>query len=153
MDHGSERPDRSALATASKGNAPLGLTWPATFDPSHPPGCLTITAATNVAVHDAGIQTFLRDLRNANLKVFQDRLSAAQQAGELSPDADPHALAGYFATVIQGMSQRARDGAGTAELNQVAELTMSAWPGHRPSRNTDLTTLYWLYTPPSRTIS
>ncbi|MEU4475124.1 TetR/AcrR family transcriptional regulator [Micromonospora sp. NPDC023888] len=102
-------------------------------DPSHPAGCLTITAATNVAVQDAGIETFLRDLRNANLRVFQDRLTAARQAGELPRDTDPHALAGYFAAVIQGMSQRARDGADKTELTQVAELALTAWPTHRPS--------------------
>jgi hypothetical protein len=101
-------------------------------DPSHPAGCLTITAATNVAVQDADIETFLRDLRNANLRVFQDRLTAAQQAGELPRDTDPHALAGYFATIIQGMSQRARDGAGKTELAKVADLALAAWPTHRP---------------------
>jgi AcrR family transcriptional regulator len=102
-------------------------------DPSHPAGCLTISAATNVAVQDADVEAFLRDLRNANLRVFQDRLTSARQAGELPRDTDPHALAGYFATVIQGMSQRARDGAGRTELIQVAELALAAWPAHRPS--------------------
>ncbi|GAB2859840.1 TetR/AcrR family transcriptional regulator [Actinoallomurus bryophytorum] len=102
-------------------------------DPSHPAGCLTISAATNVAVQDADVEAFLRDLRNANLRVFQDRLTAARQAGELPGDTDPHALAGYFAAVIQGMSQRARDGAGRTELIQVAELALTAWPTHRPS--------------------
>ncbi|MBC6457124.1 TetR/AcrR family transcriptional regulator [Actinomadura sp. HBU206391] len=102
-------------------------------DSSHPAGCLTITAATNVAVQDAGIETFLRDLRNANLRIFQDRLTAAQQAGELPRDTNPRALAGYFATIIQGMSQRARDGADKTELTQVAELALTAWPAHRPS--------------------
>jgi AcrR family transcriptional regulator len=37
-------------------------------DPSHPAGCLTISAATNVTVQDAEVAAFLRDLRNANLR-------------------------------------------------------------------------------------
>ncbi len=102
-------------------------------DPSHPAGCLTISAATNVTVQDAEVGAFLRDLRNTNLGVFEARLRAARREGELPPDADPRALAGYFAAVIQGMSQRARDGADAAELAEVAELALTAWPGkHTP---------------------
>ncbi|MFD0687731.1 TetR/AcrR family transcriptional regulator [Actinomadura fibrosa] len=97
-------------------------------DPSHPAGCLTISAATNVTVQDADVAAFLRDLRNANLAAFQARLGTAQRQGELSADADPRALASYFAAVIQGMSQRARDGATAAELTGTAELALAAWP-------------------------
>jgi AcrR family transcriptional regulator len=97
-------------------------------DPSHPAGCLTISAATNVTVQDAEVAAFLRDLRNANLAAFETRLKSAQQQGELSAAADPRALAAYFAAVIQGMSQRARDGATTAELTETAELASAAWP-------------------------
>ncbi len=102
-------------------------------DPAHPAGCLTISAATNVTVQDTEVAAFLRDLRNANLAVFQDRLRAAQRDGELPPSADPRALAGYFAAVIQGMSQRARDGADAAELTQIADLALAAWPSRPPS--------------------
>ncbi|MFI6506386.1 TetR/AcrR family transcriptional regulator [Streptosporangium sp. NPDC050855] len=101
-------------------------------DPSHPAGCLTISAATNVTPQDADVEAFLRDLRNANLSVFEARLRTAQREGELPADASPRALAGYFAAVVQGMSQRARDGAGAAELAEVAELALSAWPGREP---------------------
>ncbi|MES9537102.1 MULTISPECIES: TetR/AcrR family transcriptional regulator [unclassified Actinomadura] len=97
-------------------------------DPSHPAGCLTISAATNVTPQDAEVAAFLRDLRNRNLDVFQARLQAAQQAGELPAAANPRALAAYFAAVIQGMSQRAADGATAAELTETAELALTAWP-------------------------
>ncbi|MGW2371277.1 MULTISPECIES: TetR/AcrR family transcriptional regulator [Kitasatospora] len=97
-------------------------------DPSHPAGCLVITAATNVSPQDAGVQAHLRELRNRNRQVFADRLRTAQLDGELPPGADPEALAGYLATVIQGMSQQARDGATAEDLARVAELALRAWP-------------------------
>ncbi|NUW34256.1 TetR/AcrR family transcriptional regulator [Nonomuraea sp. SMC257] len=97
-------------------------------DPSHPAGCLTICAATNVGVEGEEVAAFLRELRNANLVVFEDRLRAAQRDGELPEEADPRALAAYFATVIQGMSQRSLDGATAAELTATAELALAAWP-------------------------
>ncbi|WAU82721.1 TetR/AcrR family transcriptional regulator [Streptomyces sp. Qhu-G9] len=97
-------------------------------DPSHPAGCLTISAATNVTPQDAEIAAFLRTLRNENLAVFETRLRTAQQTGELPAEANPRAMASYFAAVIQGMSQRARDGAAAAELSEVSELALAAWP-------------------------
>lgn len=96
-------------------------------DPGHPPGCLTISAATNVTDQDSDIARFLSELRNTNLAAFVERLRTAQREGELSSTADPAALAAYFATVIQGMSQRARDGATAAELARTAQIAMSAW--------------------------
>jgi len=100
-------------------------------DPSHPAGCLTISAATNVTPQDAEVAAFLRSLRNENLAVFETRLRTAQQTGELPAEASPRAMASYFAAVIQGMSQRARDGAAAAELSEVSELSLAAWPAVR----------------------
>ncbi|QNS08402.1 TetR/AcrR family transcriptional regulator [Streptomyces xanthii] len=97
-------------------------------DPVHPAGCLAISAATNVTPHDADVRAFLRDLRNRNVDGFEVRLRDAQQAGELSAEASPRALADYFATVLQGMSQRAQDGATATQLTEVAELALTAWP-------------------------
>ncbi|OLT32940.1 TetR family transcriptional regulator [Actinomadura sp. CNU-125] len=94
----------------------------------HPPGCLVITAATNVTAEDEEIATFLRDRRTANKTAFRDRLQAAQDAGELPPTADPTTLAAYFAAVLQGMSQQARDGADEPELTRIADQAMAAWP-------------------------
>lgn len=98
-------------------------------DPSHPAGCLTICAATNVAAASAEVGEFLRGIRNANLGVFDARLRAARDAGELPAGTDTMLLANYFAAVIQGMSQRSRDGADERELAGVAELAMAGWPG------------------------
>ncbi|MCP2164484.1 TetR/AcrR family transcriptional regulator [Goodfellowiella coeruleoviolacea] len=100
-------------------------------DPAHPGGCLIITAATNTGPQDAEVADFLRELRNTNLGVLQERLERARQDGELPADVNPRALAHYVATVVQGMSQRARDGASAAELAEVAELALAAWPGPR----------------------
>ncbi|MDA8371423.1 MAG: TetR/AcrR family transcriptional regulator [Nocardiopsaceae bacterium] len=105
-------------------------------DPAHPAGCLVISAATNVTPQDAEVRAFLRDLRNTNLAGLEARLRTAREDGELPVDTDTHALAGYFATVIQGMSQRARDGAQSGELAKVAELALAAWPGKRTSEET-----------------
>ena len=95
-------------------------------DPSHPAGCMTINAATNVSPPNSEVQDLLRDQRNANIDVMTERLRTGQRNGELPPSADPAALAAFYAAVFQGMSQRARDGATESELSLTAELALSA---------------------------
>lgn len=97
-------------------------------DPHHPAGCLVVTAAVNCSAQNAHVERDLRERRVANIRDFEKRLTAAEKAGALPAGVEPHALAVYFAAVIQGMSQQARDGASTAQLERVAELAMSVWP-------------------------
>ncbi|MGW5350552.1 TetR/AcrR family transcriptional regulator [Streptomyces sp. NPDC004031] len=106
---------------------------------SHPAGCLTISAATNVSPQDAEVQTFLCGLRTANIDAFEARLRTAEQAGELPAGTDARSLAAYFAAVLQGMSQRARDGATAQELAATAELALAAWPEAAAARKAGVT--------------
>ena len=93
-------------------------------DPGTPAGNLLCSAAAA----DTDVATYMRDLRNASVGTFEQRLTTAQEQGELPATADPRKLAAYFTAVIHGMSQRARDGATAAELTDTAELAMAAWP-------------------------
>ncbi|HEY8986269.1 MAG TPA: TetR/AcrR family transcriptional regulator [Streptomyces sp.] len=97
-------------------------------DPEHPAGCLIISAAVNYSPGTADVEEDLRARRTANVRSFEKRLTAAQERGTLAESADPRALAVYFAAVVQGMSQQARDGATAEELRRVAEYAMTAWP-------------------------
>ncbi|MFF4170685.1 TetR/AcrR family transcriptional regulator [Streptomyces sp. NPDC001744] len=97
-------------------------------DPHHPAGCLVISAATNYSAQTADVERDLRERRVANVRDFEERLADAGRAGALPAGAEPRALAVYFAAVVQGMSQQARDGASAAELERVAEFAMAAWP-------------------------
>lgn len=100
-------------------------------DPAHPRGCLVISAATSHTPQSAEAYDILRDLRDAGRRVIADRIAADKKAGVLPSDADPEALAHFYATVIQGMSHQARDGAGREALEHVAALAMAVWPGPR----------------------
>ncbi|WP_424211688.1 TetR/AcrR family transcriptional regulator [Streptomyces sp. BI20] len=97
-------------------------------DPAHPGGCLVISAAVSCGPGATAVEEELRAVRVGNREVLEERLRAAEAAGELPAGADPRTLAVYFAGVVQGMSQQARDGAGRAELERMAELAMAVWP-------------------------
>jgi AcrR family transcriptional regulator len=95
-------------------------------EPNRPRGCMVISAGVNTASVD--VADLLRRIRNGNVDVFAERIAADVTNGLLPPDTDPAALARYVGAVLQGMSQSARDGAGRAQLERVAELAMRAWP-------------------------
>ncbi|NEC91786.1 TetR/AcrR family transcriptional regulator [Streptomyces sp. SID12501] len=97
-------------------------------DPDHPAGCLVISAAINYSPGTADVEEDMRARRAANVRSFEKRLTDAKARGTLPEGTDTRALAVYFAAVVQGMSQQARDGATVQELRRVAEYAMAAWP-------------------------
>lgn len=97
-------------------------------DPTHPAGCLVISAATNYSPATADVERDLRTRRAANIGSFEERLNEAKALGSLPAGTDTRALAVYFAAVVQGLSQQARDGATTEELRRVAAYAMAVWP-------------------------
>lgn len=96
--------------------------------PDRPQGCLLASATTNSAPQSAHIATRLRDLRAAGLTALEEKFAGAIRSGELPPTTDAHATAVFFAAVLQGMSAQARDGATRAEVEQIAEAALRAWP-------------------------
>ncbi|MGW2252306.1 TetR/AcrR family transcriptional regulator [Kitasatospora sp. NPDC001660] len=95
-------------------------------DPDHPWGCLLAGSTVNCTSPEV-VQT-VREQREANVRTLESRIRADVAAGLEPADTDPAALAQFIAAVIQGMTLRARDGAGRAELEQVAAAAMRAWP-------------------------
>jgi hypothetical protein len=50
------------------------------------------------------------------------------KAGVLTAKTDSLGLATFYATVIQGMSTQACDGASRSDLERVVKIAMNAWP-------------------------
>lgn len=98
-------------------------------DPLLPPGCMVISSAVNTAAESAEIAAALAKRRKGLQQAITGRIRAAVRTGELPEDTDVTGLAGLFTATIQGMSQRARDGASRRELQAVADAAMRAWPG------------------------
>jgi AcrR family transcriptional regulator len=73
----------------------------------------------------------LVDRRDAGRAVIAERLARAVAEGDLPASADPATLAEYLIIVINGLSTRARDGAGRDDLRSVAATVMAGWPRAR----------------------
>ena len=96
--------------------------------PDRPHGCMLISAATNCSPQSADIAAHLRDLRAAGVRTLEDKITTAVGAGELPARTDAHALATFYAAVLQGMSAQARDGAAKTDLEHIADAALHAWP-------------------------
>jgi len=81
-----------------------------------PKGCLVNTDPTLVQRRDVG------------RTVIAERLTRAQDDGDLPASADPDTLAEFLVIVINGLSTRARDGATRDELRRVAATALACWP-------------------------
>ncbi|MFE9031420.1 TetR/AcrR family transcriptional regulator [Streptomyces iakyrus] len=98
-------------------------------DPTHPPGCIIITGATNCAPGSKDVQDKLRAMREETKASIVARIRADADAGLLPADVDADGLGAFYAAVIQGMNQQACDGATRQTLERVADAAMAAWPG------------------------
>lgn len=95
-------------------------------DDSCPGGCLIISSAVGVTDANRGIADRLRDMRNANVALLSERISENIADGILPPSWEPVDIAELIGVIIQGMSQRARDGATRHQLERVADRTLAS---------------------------
>lgn len=96
--------------------------------PSHPPGCLMNTAATNCSASAEHVQHAMIERRDHVENMIRTRVETGVNNGELPPDTDVSGLANFYWTVIQGMSTQARDHADRDKLLAIAAMAMRAWP-------------------------
>ena len=91
-----------------------------------PRGCMVTLSSVGSEGH-AGLGELVQSTRAATLERLMTRLGRALEDGEIPPSANLLALARFVQTVQAGMSILARDGASTAELNEVAVIAMLGW--------------------------
>lgn len=94
----------------------------------NPRGCLIGSGVLRSAHDNKDVARFLTARRTASREALIGRLKLAIKAGEIDSATDIKALARFYATVVQGMSVQAIDGASTAELTRIADMAMALWP-------------------------
>lgn len=92
-----------------------------------PRGCLVTLSALNTTPASASVCQAMRERRAGGQCGLEARLKRAVAEGELPAGLDTAAVATFYATVQQGMSIQARDGASREALEKVAQAAMAAW--------------------------
>ncbi|MCX5529718.1 TetR/AcrR family transcriptional regulator [Streptomyces sp. NBC_00006] len=101
-------------------------------DPATPRGCLVILAAPLATPDSADVADTLARLRTQTREAIQSRIERGIADGDLPADTDAARLAAFYATVLNGLSLQARDGASLAALNTVIDQAMHCWPEVSP---------------------
>jgi AcrR family transcriptional regulator len=99
-----------------------------TTDPAHPKGCLWVQGALVTSDEGTPIRHEMAQLRGQGLSQVAARFARAQRDGELPLTPTAEALALYIITVMNGLAVQAAGGATQAQLNQVVDLALTAWP-------------------------
>lgn len=104
--------------------------WAELGDPSKPAGCLILQSGLACGAGGEAVADELTERRKDPECRLRARFERARDEGDLPVGVDPAALARYLVAVTQGMSIQAAGGATPAELRQVAEMALKAWPGN-----------------------
>lgn len=116
-----ERTARGAIEGMLRDNAD------AFTDPGLPHGCFVILGAVNTAPEHEGLRAHLLDLHKESCGLILRRLEQGAAAGELPQDVDLGPVAGFYSTVLAGLSIKARDGTGRHEMHAIIDHAMAAW--------------------------
>lgn len=99
--------------------------------PGRPRGCMIASGFIEFAPdeHDLAVET--RGFRDRDRQELLQLLIAGLAAGELEHDADTEVLARYLATIVEGLSIQARDGATVRQLRAVGHAATTGLPWAR----------------------
>lgn len=96
--------------------------------PCHPKGCMVVMAATNCSAAAERVQDALLLRRTEAIANVGRRIQGGIDNGELPADTDANDLANFYATIYQGMSMQAKDGATHESLMATVRTAMRSWP-------------------------
>jgi AcrR family transcriptional regulator len=98
-------------------------------DPATPRGCMIVLGAPVGTPAHSGVREQLAEERRASIERLRARLDRGVAEGDLPAGADTARLAGFYSTVLDGMSIKARDGATREELRAIADAALAGWDG------------------------
>jgi AcrR family transcriptional regulator len=98
-------------------------------DAALPGGCFIVNGTADAdSQAPAAIQDALRRALEAAEDRMKRRIERSLAGGELAAEVSPAALAGLYASVLNGLAVMAKSGATRAKLNGVIATAMTAWP-------------------------
>lgn len=103
-------------------------------NPANPPGCLMVQGALVGSDASDAARRETRDRRDRLREAIQERLERGLQEDDLPLGAHPRALARYLVAVMRGMAVEAASGAGAAELHEIVDVALTAWPALKEQR-------------------
>jgi AcrR family transcriptional regulator len=92
----------------------------------NPPGCLLVQSGLSCS--EEFIPEVLAQHRAEKERALRERFERDRREGKLPASAEPATLARYLVAMANGLAVQAAAGASAAELREVADLALAAWP-------------------------
>lgn len=92
-----------------------------------PRGCMIVLSLLVGTPESDAVRTLLAERRHAGEDELRLRIERGKAEGDVPRVADAAHLASFYTAVLQGMSVKARDGAGRAELDDIVSAAMRGW--------------------------
>lgn len=101
----------------------------AVTESDRPAGCLLSSGLLMTSPNNAELAAELRTDRSRLRNALEQRIKRDVEAGLLVDSVDAASWARFYASVLQGISVQAIDGATATELQAVMRNALDAWPG------------------------
>jgi AcrR family transcriptional regulator len=95
--------------------------------PGKPPGCMIVLSALLGTPQNRKVRDHLAGHRRQSHEALKRRIEAGKAAGDVPPQADAAMMAGFYSTILEGLSIKARDGASRQTLIAIIDGAMAAW--------------------------
>jgi AcrR family transcriptional regulator len=95
--------------------------------PGKPPGCMIVLAALLGTPQNKKVREHLASHRRQSHEGLRQRIEAGKMAGDVPARADAAVIAGFYSTILEGLSIKARDGASRKTLNAIIDSAMASW--------------------------
>ncbi|WP_269768441.1 TetR/AcrR family transcriptional regulator [Bordetella genomosp. 8] len=97
-------------------------------DPNEPLGCFLIQSGLSAGVGNDDVPRASAAQRHRTREALTERFEKAKADGDLSPSADPGALAAYLHMIALGLAVQAQDGVIKEQLEESARRALTGWP-------------------------
>jgi AcrR family transcriptional regulator len=95
--------------------------------PGKPPGCMIVLAALLGTPRNKKVRDHLASHRRQSHEALRQRIEAGKRAGDVPANADAGMIAGFYSTLLEGLSIKARDGASRKTLTAIIDGAMASW--------------------------
>ncbi|MEV6126408.1 TetR family transcriptional regulator [Streptomyces violaceusniger] len=89
-------------------------------------GCLVVNAACERLPEDPSIRRFVREVQDASRDALAEVLRVAAERGEISTQQDPHTLAAFLVTFLNGLLVSSKITPDVRALERLVEVALAA---------------------------
>ena len=92
-----------------------------------PPGCMIVLSALLGTPQNKEVRAHLARHRCDSRQALKARIARGMAEGDVPATADAERVGGFYATLLEGLSIQARDGASRDDLISIIDGAMAAW--------------------------